>query len=93
MPRARNVNPSSFGSFSFSTWCEDGATEESGKSHGGRATKRTPAKAIRPADASLTVYGSLNHKKQTKAVMVGTINVMTVASENSNHDSESVWTL
>jgi hypothetical protein len=66
-----------------------GSTGGVGNNHGGRATHRTPANASKPAIASFVVYGSLNQMKQTIAVMVGMMNVMTVASEMLSHDNES----
>ena len=74
----------------------------------GRAMSVTPARAITPADASLTVKGSCHGSalisdqergkrchltpkasQHTNDVIVGTRNVMTVASETSRYDSES----
>jgi hypothetical protein len=47
-------------------------------------------KARSPASASFTVYGSLSHTQQTRAVIVGIRNVITVASANSSQESESI---
>ena len=66
-----------------------GSTGRLGKSHVGRATRRTPEKAIRAARASRIVKGSRSQMKQTSAVRVGIIKVITVASEMFNHESES----
>ena len=59
------------------------------KRKAGRATNRTPVKAIRPASASLTVKGSRRATHAMKAVRVGTRNVMTVASDTSRYERES----
>ena len=66
-----------------------GSTGGLGKSHVGRATSRTPEKAIRAARLSRIVKGSRSQMKQTSAVRVGIIKVITVASEMFNHESES----
>jgi len=66
-----------------------GSTGGFGKSHVGRATSRTPLKAIRAASASRTVKGSRSQMKQTSAVRVGMMKVMTVASEILSQDNES----
>jgi hypothetical protein len=63
---------------------------EEGKSHGGLATKRTPQKATKLQSASFQVNGSRSQTKHTIAVMVGIRKVMTVASEISSQDRESV---
>lgn len=63
---------------------------EEGKSHGGLATKRTPQKAMKLQSASFQVNGSRNQTKHTIAVMVGIRKVMTVASEISSQDRESM---
>ena len=60
-----------------------------GKRKAGRATNKTPVKAMRPANASLTVNGSRRATQAMKAVRVGTRNVMTVASDTSRYDRES----
>jgi hypothetical protein len=52
-----------------------------GKSQVGRATSRTPEKAIKAARASRGVKGSRSQRKQTRAVRVGMRKVRTVASE------------
>src|SRR5690242_13741820 len=66
-----------------------GSTGGVGKSHVGRATSRTPEKAMMAASASRTVKGSRSQRKQTSAVSVGTRKVMTVASEMLSQDKES----
>jgi hypothetical protein len=63
---------------------------EEGKSHGGLATKRTPQKAMKLHSASFQVNGSRSQMKHTIAVIVGMRNVITVASEISSQDRESV---
>lgn len=60
-----------------------------GKSHVGRATSKTPEKAISAARASRIVKGSRSQMKQTSAVRVGIIKVITVASEMFSHERES----
>ena len=61
-----------------------------GKRKAGRATNKTPVKAMRPASASLTVKGSRRATHAMKAVRVGTRNVMTVASDTSRYERESI---
>ena len=74
-----------------SGWSGEGVTGcPWGKSHGGRATKRTPRKAMKLQRASFQVNGSCNQRKHTIAVMVGIRKVITVASEISSQDKESV---
>lgn len=67
-----------------------GSMAGEGNSHVGRATSRTPVNAIRAARDSRMVKGSRSQMKQTSAVSVGMMNVMTVASEMFNHDKESL---
>ena len=60
-----------------------------GNKKAGRATNKTPVKAMRPASASLTVKGSRRATQAMNAVNVGTRNVMTVASDTSRYERES----
>jgi hypothetical protein len=66
-----------------------GSTGGVGNSHAGRATSKTPVNAMSAASASRTVKGSRSQMKQTNAVSVGIINVITVASEMFSQERES----
>jgi hypothetical protein len=68
---------------------EMGSIGGNGNSQVGRATRSTPEKAMSAARASLDVNGSRSQIKQTKAVRVGIMKVMTVASEMFSHERES----